>query len=59
MASSEIFQSHLLEGQVALVTGGGTGIGVEIARELARQGATVVIASRKTENIERAAAGLT
>lgn len=59
MPNSEIFQPHLLDGKVALVTGGGTGIGVEIARELARQGATVVIASRKTENIERAAAGLT
>jgi NAD(P)-dependent dehydrogenase (short-subunit alcohol dehydrogenase family) len=40
------------------VTGGGTGIGVAIARELARVGAEVVIASRKAENIEPAAKGL-
>jgi len=40
------------------VTGGGTGIGVAIARELGRLGATVVIASRNQENIRRATAGL-
>jgi citronellol/citronellal dehydrogenase len=56
---SRIFRDDLLEGQVCLVTGGGTGIGVATARELARLGATVVIASRKREVIERAAAGLT
>ena len=54
-----IFKSDLLEGQVALVTGGGTGIGAGIVRELSAQGATVVIASRKKERIEAAAAGLT
>jgi NAD(P)-dependent dehydrogenase (short-subunit alcohol dehydrogenase family) len=41
------------------VTGGGTGIGAAITRELTRLGATVIIASRKPENIEPAAAGLT
>ncbi len=33
-------------GEVALVTGGGTGLGLEISRGLAALGATVVIASR-------------
>lgn len=56
---SSIFQNNLLLDQVAIVTGGGTGIGVAIARELATLGATVVIASRKRENVEPAAAGLT
>jgi NAD(P)-dependent dehydrogenase (short-subunit alcohol dehydrogenase family) len=37
-------------GQVALVTGGGTGLGLEISRGLAALGATVVIASRSAEH---------
>lgn len=56
--NSRIFQPDILEGQVALVTGGGTGIGAAITRELGAQGATVYIASRKPENIEPAAKGL-
>ncbi len=53
-----LFRDDVLEGRVALVTGGGTGIGAAIARELGRQGAQVVIASRKASNIDPAAAGL-
>ncbi len=58
MAESKVFRSGLLEGQVALVTGGGTGIGAAIALELGRLGAEVVIASRKQAHIEPAAAGM-
>ena len=44
-----------LEGKVALVTGGGRGIGKDIARRFVQAGADVVIASRKLENLERTA----
>jgi 2,4-dienoyl-CoA reductase [(3E)-enoyl-CoA-producing], peroxisomal len=53
-----IFRPDLLEGRVALVTGGGTGIGLGIASCLAAAGATVAIASRKPEHLEAAAAEL-
>ena len=43
-----------LAGQVALVTGGGSGIGLACARHLASDGATVVIAGRDTDRLERA-----
>ncbi|MEP7324703.1 MAG: SDR family NAD(P)-dependent oxidoreductase, partial [Gemmatimonadota bacterium] len=54
MADESVFRPNLLKGQVALVTGGGTGIGRGIAASLARAGADVVIASRKPENLEAA-----
>lgn len=41
-----------LEGQTAVVTGGGSGIGLGIALELSRLGAKVVLAGRKMEKLE-------
>lgn len=46
-----IFAQGLFEGQIAIVTGGGTGIGLATARELGHLGAKLVIASRKAENV--------
>ncbi len=46
-------------GRVAIVTGGATGIGYATALQLARLGASVVIASRTAEELEAAAAGIT
>ncbi len=40
-------------GEVAVVTGGGTGIGAATALLFAQHGADVVLASRKVENLER------
>lgn len=44
-----------LTGKVALVTGGSRGIGEAIARGFVEQGATVIIASRKQEDLDAAA----
>lgn len=45
-----IYNPELLRGQVAVVTGGGTGIGEGITLELARHGADVVITSRDPDH---------
>lgn len=57
-AATSVFRSGLLAGHVAIVTGGGSGIGLGISELLAGLGAHVVLASRKREILETAAAGL-
>ena len=47
---------YSLEGKVAVVTGGGRGIGRSIALELARHGADIVVASRTLEQLDAVAA---
>ncbi len=51
-----IFRSCLFEGQVHIVTGGGSGIGRCTAHELASLGATVVLVGRKEGKLDAVAA---
>ena len=53
-----MFIPTLLEGQVAIVTGGGTGIGLAIAKRLGELGARIVIGSRNSANLEQGSAEL-
>lgn len=52
MKIQELFN---LRGKVAIVTGGGKGIGVKMAEGLAEAGANIVLCSRKLENCRQAA----
>ncbi|HTR89133.1 MAG TPA: SDR family NAD(P)-dependent oxidoreductase, partial [Solirubrobacteraceae bacterium] len=53
-AVSEVFAPGALAGRVALVTGGGTGLGKATALELVRCGARVLLAGRREEVLEEA-----
>ena len=47
-----MFAQDLLKDQVAVVTGGGTGIGLAIAKRLGSLGARIAIASRDSGHLE-------
>lgn len=53
-----MFNAELFQDKIALVTGGGSGIGKSIAQQLLQSGATVYIASRKEEKLQKAVAEL-
>ena len=53
---SKLFQPGLLDGQVAIVSGGGSGLGRASALELAALGARVVVCGRREEPLEETAA---
>ncbi len=56
--SAPVFRAGLLDGQVALITGGATGIGYGIAELLGSLGAHTVLASRNGDALEAAAGRL-
>jgi len=57
-AASEIFAADALADRVVLVTGGGTNLGRQAAIELVGAGAHVVIAGRRADVLESAAAAI-
>src|SRR3954469_11264869 len=54
--ASRVFRDGLLAGQVAIVTGGGSGLGRASALELAALGAEVVVCGRRPEPLQQTAA---
>ena len=48
-----LFQEDLLEGKVAFITGGGSGIGFRIAELFMRHGCNTIIGSRKMEKLQQ------
>jgi NAD(P)-dependent dehydrogenase (short-subunit alcohol dehydrogenase family) len=51
---ASIFRERLLEDKVAVVTGGGTGIGLRIAERFAEHGAKVMLVGRRAEKLVEA-----
>jgi NAD(P)-dependent dehydrogenase (short-subunit alcohol dehydrogenase family) len=54
-SATEVFKEDLFKDTVWIVTGGGTGIGLEIATQAALLGANVAICGRRQEPLEEAA----
>ena len=53
-----MFKERCLEGRTAIVTGGGTGLGLAMSLKLADLGANLVLASRDPAHVEPAAADI-
>ncbi len=59
MSASPMLPSGILQGQTAVITGGGSGIGFGIAQELGRLGARLALAGRTPQKLEEAGQILT
>ena len=55
---SSPFASRILDGKVAVITGGGSGINLAIAQRFAEQGASVGLIGRTKEKLDKAAADI-
>jgi len=55
---ANIFRDHLLQGKVAFITGGGSGINLRIAERFAGSGASVALLGRTQEKLDIAAEGI-
>lgn len=53
-----MFNAELLAGKTALITGGGSGLGLAVAKAYLRHGANVTLVGRRTEVLEKAIAEL-
>lgn len=53
------FKQDALKGKVALITGGGSGIGFEISRQFGKHGASIAIMGRRQHVLDSAVSALT
>jgi NAD(P)-dependent dehydrogenase (short-subunit alcohol dehydrogenase family) len=56
---TDVFREHLLNGKVALITGGGSGINLRIAQRFAEHGAKVALIGRTQERLDAASREIT
>ncbi|KAJ6316913.1 hypothetical protein OIU78_020076 [Salix suchowensis] len=52
------FKTNILKGKVALITGGGSGIGFEISAQFGKHGASIAIMGRRKQVVDSAVSNL-